>query len=98
MLVVPVLQTIIFGYAIETEIENIPTVVYDLDGRRALGERKDGARLGHAAPADVVRHEPRLARRDADELRSRLNRALCVDSSHQRFFTWVFWSPAWPRK
>jgi ribosome-dependent ATPase len=35
MLVVPVLQTIIFGYAIETEIENIPTVVYDLDGRRA---------------------------------------------------------------
>jgi ABC transporter DrrB family efflux protein len=38
MLVVPVLQTIIFGYAIETEIENIPTVVYDLDGRRAAHE------------------------------------------------------------
>src|SRR5262245_2130279 len=38
MLVVPVLQTIIFGYAIETEIETIPTVVYDLDGRRESRE------------------------------------------------------------
>ncbi len=33
MLVVPVMQTIIFGYAIDTQIENIPLVVYDLDGR-----------------------------------------------------------------
>ena len=34
MFVIPVLQTIIFGYAIETEIEHIPTVVFDLDGRQ----------------------------------------------------------------
>lgn len=34
MLVVPVMQTIIFGYAIETQIENIPLVVLDLDGRQ----------------------------------------------------------------
>ncbi len=34
MLVVPVMQTIIFGYAIDTQIEHIPTVVFDLDGRR----------------------------------------------------------------
>jgi ABC transporter DrrB family efflux protein len=34
LLVVPVIQTIIFGYAIDTQIENIPTVVYNLDGRR----------------------------------------------------------------
>jgi hypothetical protein len=33
MLVVPAMQTIIFGYAIDTQIENIPTVVLDLDGR-----------------------------------------------------------------
>jgi len=33
MLVVPAMQTIIFGYAIETQIENIPVVVYDMDGR-----------------------------------------------------------------
>lgn len=33
MLVVPVMQTIIFGWAINTQIENIPTVVMDLDGR-----------------------------------------------------------------
>ena len=44
MLVVPVLQTIIFGYAIETEIENIPTVVYDLDGRREARELIDSFR------------------------------------------------------
>ncbi|MFT7642931.1 MAG: ribosome-dependent ATPase, partial [Pirellulaceae bacterium] len=35
MLVLPVMQTIIFGYAIETQIENIPLVVFDLDGRQA---------------------------------------------------------------
>ena len=34
MLVVPVMQTIIFGYAIETQIENIPLVVFDSDGRQ----------------------------------------------------------------
>ena len=33
MLVVPVMQTIIFGYAIDTQIENIPTVVFNMDGR-----------------------------------------------------------------
>lgn len=38
MLVVPVMQTIIFGYAIDTEIENIPMVVFDLDGRQQARE------------------------------------------------------------
>jgi ABC transporter DrrB family efflux protein len=38
MLVVPVLQTIIFGYAINLQVENIPTVVLDLDGRRHARE------------------------------------------------------------
>ena len=33
MLIVPVMQTIIFGYALDTQIEHIPTVVLDLDGR-----------------------------------------------------------------
>lgn len=35
MFVVPVLQMVIFGYAIETQIEHIPTIVHDLDGRQA---------------------------------------------------------------
>lgn len=35
---VPVLQTFIFGVAIDTEIEDIPTVLYDLDGRTAAQE------------------------------------------------------------
>ncbi len=34
MFVIPIIQTVIFGYAIETQIENIPAVVLDLDGRR----------------------------------------------------------------
>lgn len=38
MLVVPVMQTIIFGYAIDTQIEHIPMVVLDLDGRSASRE------------------------------------------------------------
>lgn len=33
MFLVPVLQTVIFGYAIQTQIEHIPTVVLDQDGR-----------------------------------------------------------------
>lgn len=38
MLVVPVMQTIIFGYAIETQIENIPLVLFNMDGRAASRE------------------------------------------------------------
>lgn len=38
LLVVPVMQTIIFGFAIDIQIENIPTVVFDLDGRRHARE------------------------------------------------------------
>jgi ABC transporter DrrB family efflux protein len=41
MFVVPVLQTIIFGYAINTEIENIPTVMLDMDGRRHARELRE---------------------------------------------------------
>ena len=37
-LLVPVLQTIVFGIAINTEIENIPMVVFDLDGRHDARE------------------------------------------------------------
>lgn len=38
MFVVPVMQIIIFGYAIDTQIEHIPTVVFDMDGRRDARE------------------------------------------------------------
>lgn len=44
MLVVPVLQTLIFGYAIRQEIEHIPTIVYDLDGRQSSRELVDAFR------------------------------------------------------
>ena len=38
----PVLQTLIFGFAIDTEIENIPTVIFNLDGRASSRELQDG--------------------------------------------------------
>lgn len=38
MLVVPVMQTLIFGYALDTQIEHIPTVVFDADGRQRARE------------------------------------------------------------
>lgn len=41
MFVVPVVQLAIFGYAIDTQIEHIPTVVYDLDGRRQARELRE---------------------------------------------------------
>ena len=41
MFAVPILQMFIFGYAINTQIEDIPTMIYDLDGRRAARELRD---------------------------------------------------------
>ncbi|MCA9258424.1 MAG: ABC transporter permease, partial [Planctomycetales bacterium] len=38
MLVVPVMQTIIFGYAIDTQIERIPLAVLNFDGRSSSRE------------------------------------------------------------
>ncbi|RMG38149.1 MAG: ATP-binding cassette domain-containing protein [Planctomycetota bacterium] len=38
MFVVPVLQTFIFGVAIDTEVRDVPTVVFNLDGRRPSQE------------------------------------------------------------
>jgi ABC transporter DrrB family efflux protein len=41
LLVIPLIQTLIFGYAIDTQVEHVPTVVYDLDGRAAARELVD---------------------------------------------------------
>jgi ABC-type multidrug transport system ATPase subunit/ABC-type multidrug transport system permease subunit len=35
MLMVPMIQTLIFGYALDTQIDNIPFAVWNLDGRAA---------------------------------------------------------------
>jgi ABC-2 type transport system permease protein len=36
--VVPFLQTLVFGYAVTTDVSNVPTAVYDLDGSRESRE------------------------------------------------------------
>ena len=38
LFVIPVLQTVLFGYAIRTEVEDVPTVLFDLDGRTRAQE------------------------------------------------------------
>jgi ABC transporter DrrB family efflux protein len=38
LFVIPVLQTVLFGYAIRTEVEHVPTVLFDLDGRTRAQE------------------------------------------------------------
>jgi len=38
LFVIPILQTILFGYAIRTEVEHVPTVLFDLDGRTSAQE------------------------------------------------------------
>jgi len=38
LFIIPILQTIVFGYAIDTEVEDVPTVVFDLDGRTRAQE------------------------------------------------------------
>ena len=44
VLLVPLLQTIIFGFALDTQIDNIPLVVFDQDGRRMGRELIDAFR------------------------------------------------------
>lgn len=41
VLVIPCIQTLIFGLAIDTQIENIPLAVYNLDGRQESQELVD---------------------------------------------------------
>lgn len=41
LFVVPILQTFIFGVALDTKIENLPMVILDLDGRHGARELKE---------------------------------------------------------
>jgi ABC transporter DrrB family efflux protein len=64
MLVIPLMQTLIFGYALDTQIEHIPTVVLNLDGRENSRRFIDGmanTRIfdirTRATDDDTFRHE-----------------------------------------
>ena len=46
-LFVPALQTMVFGIAVNTEIENIPIVIFDLDGRRHARELREAFENTH---------------------------------------------------
>ncbi|MCA9058594.1 MAG: ABC transporter permease, partial [Planctomycetaceae bacterium] len=51
-LLVPLMQTIVFGFAINMEIENIPTVILDLDGRQDARELRES--LQNTRTFDVI--------------------------------------------
>jgi ribosome-dependent ATPase len=54
MLLVPLLQTLIFGYALDTQIEHIPMVVFNLDGRSQ--SRELVAQFVNTRRFDIVQH------------------------------------------
>ena len=61
---IPMIQTIIFGYAIDMDIQHIPTVVYDLDRSEESRRIVDSLRntgtfdiVGEAASADEVHRD-----------------------------------------
>jgi ABC-type multidrug transport system permease subunit len=63
MLLVPAVQLTIFGYAIDMDVKNIPTVIYNLDGRaesRALIDRFVNTGYfnirGHVTSDEAVNH------------------------------------------
>jgi ABC transporter DrrB family efflux protein len=63
MLVVPMLQTLIFGFAINTHVEHIPLVVFDLDGRQPAAELAERfLNTGKFVLAERVRSEESFER------------------------------------
>ena len=54
ILIIPVVQIIIFGYAVNTDVRHIPTAVYDLDNTPA--SREFLARFESSGYFDVQRH------------------------------------------
>jgi ABC transporter DrrB family efflux protein len=63
MLVIPVFEMFIFGYAIDTQIEDIPMVVYDLDGSQRARELQNSFAntgtftfIGRVTDEDSFRH------------------------------------------
>ena len=63
MLVIPVIQTLLFGFALQTQIDNIPMIVYDLDGRQSAHELIDAfvntrkfTVVGRVFSEDAFRH------------------------------------------
>src|SRR5205085_1471270 len=65
----------------------------DLARGRARREGEHGTRLGHAAPADVLRHDARLARRHAHPLGLGAHRLPFPNRCHQVRLTSVLRSP-----
>jgi ribosome-dependent ATPase len=81
MFLVPVVQTIIFGYAIDTKIENIPTVVYDLDGRREARELVDAFQNTNAFEVVVRVQDEEAFRRAMTSGRAKVGVRIAADYS-----------------
>jgi ABC transporter DrrB family efflux protein len=63
LFVIPILQTMVFGYAIDTAIEDVPTVVFDLDGRTRAQEFVEAlANTGTLAVTERVHDQAAIER------------------------------------
>ena len=69
MLILPVMQLLLFGYAINTDVRNIPTVVYDQDRTAASRDLAQSLRatgfydlVGEAQDYDEIEHALRAGR------------------------------------
>lgn len=81
MLIVPVFQTVIFGYAIQQEIENIPTVVFNLDGRQSSRELIDSFRNTRSFAIQDAVHDEESFRRSLTSGRAKVGVLIPPDYS-----------------
>ncbi|MCB9869080.1 MAG: ABC transporter ATP-binding protein/permease [Planctomycetes bacterium] len=81
--VIPVVQTIIFGFAIQTEIEHIPLAVYDLDGRSAGRELRQSFANTNTFRVVAEAHDDETFRRELTSGRAKVGLLIPPDYSER---------------
>lgn len=79
---IPVLQLLLFGYAIRVEVEDIPTAVVDLDGTQESARLLD--LYANARTFDVVARRSSLSELEADLVAGRAKVGVLVPSGFAR--------------
>jgi ABC transporter DrrB family efflux protein len=81
MLLLPLLQTLIFGFAINVEIEHIPTVLWDLDGRQEARDLAEAFRNTRTFNLIASVHDGESFRRSITSGRARVGITIPADYS-----------------
>ncbi len=83
MLLVPVMQTLIFGFAINVEIEHVPTVVRDLDGGQQARDLIESFRNTRTFQVLQVAYDEETFRRSLTSGRARVGVIIPPDYSQR---------------